>query len=633
MEKLCALLVTAVVASLLVVGGGAFASPIGADLLSSESEATRRLAGVDRIATAVSVSQAAWPSGAAHVVLAAAGDYADALTGSALAGAKGGPVLLTRGDRLAPEVADEIERLDPDQVTVLGGLEAVSAGVMSRIEELGVAAVRLAGATRFETAAEVARELGDADLSSVYLVEGQHPDPGRGWPDAVAVSSLAARQHQPVLLTPGQELAGTTAGVLDELGISHVRIVGGRAAVSDAVVRSLRERGLEVSRVAGSTRYGTSVDVVADGADAGLDRAAMWLVTGRNWPDALAAGPAAAQAGQSLLLVDGVDLDRSPAAQRWLMSSAIREATLVGGSGVVSHGTGRDLAALIADQDRTGPRVAAAGDIACDPADRRHGSVSACRHVDTAALAENADAVFALGDLQYERATTANLNAVYDPSWGRFKDRTYPVVGNHEYSAGGGAADYFAYFDGRAGRPGHGYYEREIGGWQVLALDTNCHAHDGCRDGSAQQQWLEQRLAASTASCQLAMMHHPPFSSGAVHGSSPQLRGLLQTLREGGVDVVLAAHAHNYERLRRATPGGAADPDAGFRSFVVGTGGKDLRSFTPSAHPLTMTRTRRHFGVLNLELRPTSYRWDFRRLADSGHGGGPYTDTGFGSCR
>lgn len=629
MAKLASTLAAAVAASLLVVGAGNSAA--AADLLPSD--ATRRVGGADRLATAVSVSEATWPSGAEHAVLATAGEYADALAGSALAGANGGPVLLTGGGVLEAGVAGEIERLEPESVTVLGGTEAVSDQVMAQLEELGVDPRRLDGATRFETAAQVARELADADLSTAYLVEGQHPQPDRGWPDAVAVSALAARRQRPVLLTPGHELAGTTAGVIDELGLSHVRIVGGRAAVSEAVARALRQRGVEVSRVSGSTRYGTSVAALADSADAGLDRAAPWLVTGRDWPDALAAGPAAAQAGQSLLLADGVDLDRSPASQRWLLDAPISEVTLVGGRRAVSRGTERDLAGLIADRARTGPRVAAAGDIACAPSDPRHGRTSACRHGDTAALADDADAVLALGDLQYERATTENLNAVYDPSWGRFKDRTYPAVGNHEYAAGGDAADYFAYFDGRAGRPGRGYYETEVGGWQVLALDTNCHAHDGCRDGSAQQRWLRQRLADSTAACQMAVMHHPPFSSGAAHGSTPQLRGLLQTLQAGEVDVVLAGHAHNYERLRRATPGGAPDPDTGLRSFVVGTGGKDLRPFSASPHPLSVTRTHRHFGVLELELRPASYRWEFQRLADSGRGGGPFTDVGFGSCR
>jgi hypothetical protein len=404
--------------------------------------------------------------------------------------------------------------------------------------------------------------------------------------------------------------------------------------VSAGVAQSVADLGVTVRRVAGATRYATSVALLSRSAEAGLSPGRPWVVTGRDWPDALAAGPAAARDGDALLLVDGTDLDRSRAAQRWLLRSWPKErATLVGGTSAVGRGTERDLAALIADRARTGTRVAAAGDIACDPRDAKWGAHDACRQADTAELAGRAQAVLALGDLQYARATSANFAASYDPTWGRFKGVTHPALGSHEYAAGSRAADYHAYFDGRVGEPGRAYYETTLGGWQVLSLDSNCHEHDGCGDGSAMQRWLERRLADSAASCQLAMMHHPPFSSGSVHGSHPHLRPLLETLQAGGVDVLLTSHAHSYERLRRATPAGAPDPDRGIRSFVVGTGGKDLRALSPSPHPLTAIRTHQHFGVLELDLRPTSYRWEFQPLADSGHGGGSFTDVGFGSCR
>lgn len=593
-------------------------------------EALARHHGDDRVATAVAVSQATFSAATDRAVVANAERYPDALTGSALAGVGGGPVLLTGGDHLESAVRDELSRLDVDEVVVLGGREVVSSAVADELEETGAEVVRIHGATRFETAAQVARRIGGGG-GHAYLVAGQHPDPGRGWADAVAASGLSSHAGAPVLLTGRDGLPGTTEDVIGELGIERVTIVGGESAVSASVQDALSERGVSVDRLAGSTRYATSVRVAERSAEVGLDTTRPWIVTGNGWADALAAGPAATQAGEALLLVDGLDLDRSPSPQRWLLDDPdVVGATVVGGVHAVSAATERDLAALIDVASSDGYEIAAAGDIACQPDDRRWGARDACRHGDTAELAATADAALALGDLQYNRATTANFRESYDPTWGRFKDRTYPTVGNHEYAVAD-ARDYFAYFGGRAGEPGRGYYDVELGDWHVFSLDSNCREHDGCKHGSAQQQWLADELAASQASCQLAIMHHPPHSSGGSHGSHPAVAPLYTTLMDGGADLLVASHAHSYERMRRGDARGGADPENGLRSFVVGTGGRDLRSFGPR-HPLTATRTDQHFGVLGLELHERGYTWDFRHLDDSGTGAGTFTDVGFGSC-
>src|ERR1700680_3370021 len=107
--------------------------------------------------------------------------------------------------------------------------------------------------------------------------------------------------------------------------------------------------------------------------------------------------------------------------------------------------------------------IAAAGDIACDPAgaiDRTLGAILGwCRMADTERLIEDrhADAVLALGDEQYQNATTDGFAHGYDLTWGKLKAITYPTPGNHEYYTPG-AAGYFAYFGARAGDAATGYY-------------------------------------------------------------------------------------------------------------------------------------------------------------------------------
>jgi hypothetical protein len=84
------------------------------------------------------------------------------------------------------------------------------------------------------------------------------------------------------------------------------------------------------------------------------------------------------------------------------------------------------------------------------------GDIASCRTEGdeaTAELLEGIDGtVLVLGDEAYPRGTTANFEECYEPSWGRFKGRTKPVPGNHEYYTEG-ARGYFEYFGEAAGEP------------------------------------------------------------------------------------------------------------------------------------------------------------------------------------
>ena len=260
-------------------------------------------------------------------------------------------------------------------------------------------------------------------------------------------------------------------------------------------------------------------------------------------------------------------------------------------------------------------RVVAAGDIACDPASPSFngglGTATGCRMLATSdlALALGADAVLALGDTQYESGTPAAFQASYDPTWGRLKAITHPAVGNHEYLTAG-AAGYFGYFGAAAGDPQEGWYSFDLGGWHVVALNSNCGAIGGCGPGSAQHDWLLADLAANPAACTLAYWHHPRFSSGA-HGNDPTVAPLWEALHDAGADLVLAGHDHLYERFAPQDASGAADP-TGPRQITVGTGGKNLVGVA-QVRPNSAAR-RVAFGVLALDLYADGYAWSFATL-------------------
>ena len=110
----------------------------------------------------------------------------------------------------------------------------------------------------------------------------------------------------------------------------------------------------------------------------------------------------------------------------------------------------------------------------------------------------------------------------------------------------------------------------------MYVLNSNC-TKVGCSATSPQVTWLRDDLAANPRACVAAVWHHPRFSSGQ-HGNNPAVAELWRALEEGGAEIALTGHDHDYERFAPQTGGRVPDPD-GIREFVVGTGGAALRPF------------------------------------------------------
>src|SRR5207302_2093847 len=228
--------------------------------------------------------------------------------------------------------------------------------------------------------------------------------------------------------------------------------------------------------------------------------------------------------------------------------------------------------------------------------------------------------VFAAGDNAYPNGTSTVYKNCYNPTWGRFKARTKPVPGNHDYLTAG-AAGYFNYFGSLAGQSGKGYYSYDLGTWHVVALNSNI----AMNVGSAQEVWLKADLAKSTKQCTVAYWHHPLFSSGN-EGAHPETQPLFQDLYDAGAEVVVVGHDHDYERFAPQSPNGVADSLHGIREFVAGTGGGGLfAAHTPVANSEVLNDNT--IGVLKLTLRTSGYTWKFLPIP-----GKTFTDEGSGSC-
>jgi calcineurin-like phosphoesterase family protein len=256
------------------------------------------------------------------------------------------------------------------------------------------------------------------------------------------------------------------------------------------------------------------------------------------------------------------------------------------------------------------------------------GDIADCRttHDEATArlLATIPGIVFTAGDNAYNSGTAAEFKKCYGPSWGRFRSRTRPALGNHDWLTNSGAP-YFAYFGSVAGDPANGWYSYTAATWHVIVLNSNCD-FVGCAEGSPQLAWLKADLAAHPAQCTLAIWHHPRFSSGVAHGNDVMTGGFWQVLYDAGADLIINGHDHDYERFAPQSPNGTADPVRGIREFVVGTGGKGLRRIG-APRPNSEVRNASAYGVLKLKLAPAGYAWQFISVFGSSFG-----DDGSASC-
>ena len=239
-------------------------------------------------------------------------------------------------------------------------------------------------------------------------------------------------------------------------------------------------------------------------------------------------------------------------------------------------------------------------------------------------LEANDGTVVAIGDLAYPDGTRENFQC-YDKTWGRVKNRTRPSPGNHEFHSQG-ATFYFEYFGDAAGDPKNGFYSFDLGTWHIISLNSECSEIGGCQQGSREEKWLREDLAAHPTACTLAYFHKPLFSSGGAHGDAPEVRPLYQALYDANADVILNGHDHDYERYAPQDANGKLDLARGIREFVVGTGGKSHRPFG-SPEPTSEVRDTTTFGVLKLTLKSGSYEWKFIPEA-----GKTFTDSGSDNC-
>lgn len=318
------------------------------------------ISGQDSNSTAVEVSKTSSTS-ADTVILASGTDFEDALSAGPLAVQEDAPILLTETHSIPQSTQDEIKRLKAKKVIIMGGEESVGKEVAKTLTLLGVEVERISGSSRFATAMETADRVmeksgvtdkvvlangsGTADPVSPLIatpkestltlllqekagvIEQVPAEDDSSLAGVLSIGSYASKKGIPILLTEADSLPDETKAALIMFGTREVQIAGDYSEVSQRVEDELKALGITVTRISGSSQFGTSAQ--AAGKLFPDSREAVAL-NASGAADALAAIPLAAKKDAPVILVDQGKIPEEVSA--YLTSSGIDSITVVGGN-------------------------------------------------------------------------------------------------------------------------------------------------------------------------------------------------------------------------------------------------------------------------------------------------------------
>ncbi len=185
---------------------------------------------------------------------------------------------------------------------------------------------RLSGKTRYDTAVEVSKEMGN-ESEYVIIVNG------RQYPDALSSTPLAKLYSAPILLVKRNEIPASTKEEIERLGASKAIIVGGKGVVSESVASELEGMGLTLERYSGKDRYKTAL-AVAEKVVGMSEGTNLILVKGTDFPDALTVTSLALKEEIPILLTNPNVLGTE--VQSFIEEQSPSKLYIAGGKGAVS---------------------------------------------------------------------------------------------------------------------------------------------------------------------------------------------------------------------------------------------------------------------------------------------------------
>ncbi|MFZ3132389.1 MAG: cell wall-binding repeat-containing protein, partial [Desulfosporosinus sp.] len=293
-------------------------------VMADVSSVPLRLAGLDRFQTANAVAAQGWKAGADNVVLVNAYAFSDALAAVPLAFKLNVPILLTEKETLTSSTLEEIQKLAPKKVTLIGGTAVISQAIQAELEKVYGAdnVLRYGGPDRYSTAALIATALGTTG-KAIIANGGEN-----SYADALAVSSYAAYKGIPILFTERTVLPDPTVQALAAQKVTSTIVVGGSYVIPEDITQRLPG----VVCYAGSDRYATATDIAQR---LNLNTELVYVGTGLNFADALTAGNLAAHSFSPIIMVD-TTIPEATANFLNAHKETISNLVIVGGEGIIS---------------------------------------------------------------------------------------------------------------------------------------------------------------------------------------------------------------------------------------------------------------------------------------------------------
>ena len=255
---------------------------------------TERIAGQDRVETALKISQKGWNS-APTVILCEYSDYPDSIASTPFAVSLNSPILLTAGDSIDPRVVQELQRLKPQTVILLGGNACLKPSIEKALDDLSFKWERIGGTDRYETSVLLAKLLAS---DSLILANGDN------FPDALSAATFAGIKQIPIVLT-STTLPDSVIQYYQEAKPKHLIVIGGEVVVP---TQDLTKNGFTIeTRLGGQDRYETNAKVVSFMKDT-YESNDLFIASGITFPDAVAGTVLASIDKSPLLLTEKEDI-------------------------------------------------------------------------------------------------------------------------------------------------------------------------------------------------------------------------------------------------------------------------------------------------------------------------------------
>lgn len=306
-----------------------------------------RIAGQNRYESAAQISREQFTN-AKKVIVVNAQKYADALSATTLSDGKYS-ILYTEKDSLPTATRNEIQRLNPVEVYLLGGQQSISSGIENILKKYSNKVTRIAGRDRYETSAKVAAM---SKKKNVVIASGEN------FSDPLYASSYAYSNNAKILLSSGKTLSRQTRDYLlrNKSSIGKVTVVGGGQSISSATVRYIQSvTGKNVSRISGRNRYDGSVKVANS-----MNKDKVFIASGEDFADALAISPLAQKLNAPILLSSRSKLDTSVIAFLNNFKKSIKDVYIVGGYRTIDnnvYGTVKNVLAKAPEKPKPKPPV------------------------------------------------------------------------------------------------------------------------------------------------------------------------------------------------------------------------------------------------------------------------------------